>query len=533
MVLPNGNSITKGNSSAVLNLFGNVNTLNSNGFSGNATSGASFQGFNGGQIHFANKTIVNYAGANQFVTGQIPYNYLTTSGTGTKTLNADVEVDSTLNLGTTLDINAYQLKLLGNPIAGTPTKLSSSSSSKLWLGGSMPSVIIPSSISDLSKLYVNNASSINMKSTITIADTLTMVGGYLYTDTLNSHKVVLSSTAQINETQTSYVLGRVETTRNLPIGVTTDFGNMGVIIKTNGATNAGSTIVTRKTGIGATNVYAYDHRLLKGIKMIWDITPTNNGGLAADITFSYFKNLLNGVVDTCLNGFSDHNNSGNYLFAGRKTLDLANHLINIRRTDKFSAWTLGGSFNNPLPVELISFNAKLVGQDKSQLTWATAQEINNDYFNIERSEEGTNWLKVGQVDVVNPNSNSIKNYSFTDIFGFTTAKVLYYRLKQVDLNGQFTYSEIRKVTLSTIANDVKVWYNRDADKSSIRFTANQDKQISIRLMSNDGKAISDKDFGVTTGFNSIDLDMTTLAKGIYSIVIIESGNAEVHRVIKY
>jgi hypothetical protein len=242
---------------------------------------------------------------------------------------------------------------------------------------------------------------------------------------------------------------------------------------------------------------------------------------------------LNGVVDTCLNGFSDHNNSGNYLFAGRKTLDLANHLINIRRTDKFSAWTLGGSFNNPLPVELISFNAKLVGQDKSQLTWATAQEINNDYFNIERSEEGTNWLKVGQVDVVNPNSNSIKNYSFTDIFGFTTAKVLYYRLKQVDLNGQFTYSEIRKVTLSTIANDVKVWYNRDADKSSIRFTASQDKQISIRLMSNDGKVISEKDFGATIGFNSIDLDMSTLAKGIYSIVIIESGNAEVHRVIKY
>lgn len=95
-------------------------------------------------------------------------------------------------------------------------------------------------------------------------------------------------------------------------------------------------------------------------------------------------------------------------------------------------------FGATLPIELVSFTAKPTA-DKVKLQWATASEVNNDYFVLERSEDAVNFYPVGIVDGAG-NSTQLLHYSFYDYE--ISAKNMYYRLKQVDHDGTFSYSRI-------------------------------------------------------------------------------------------
>ncbi len=95
----------------------------------------------------------------------------------------------------------------------------------------------------------------------------------------------------------------------------------------------------------------------------------------------------------------------------------------------------------PLPVELTYFDATKVGTT-SLLSWETASEENNDRFEIERSANNVDWEKIGEVAGAG-NSQQLLDYTWIDekpIMGTN-----YYRLKQVDYNGEFSYSEIRTI----------------------------------------------------------------------------------------
>jgi hypothetical protein len=108
-----------------------------------------------------------------------------------------------------------------------------------------------------------------------------------------------------------------------------------------------------------------------------------------------------------------------------------------------------------LPVELISFTAfKLNNEVK--LTWQTATEINNFGFEIERSENNFNWDKIGFV-AGNGNSNSPKEYSFIDDKLNKSGKY-YYRLKQLDIDGGFEYSNVIEVDF-VLVNEFQLHQN--------------------------------------------------------------------------
>ncbi len=92
---------------------------------------------------------------------------------------------------------------------------------------------------------------------------------------------------------------------------------------------------------------------------------------------------------------------------------------------------------SPLPVELISFTGKKV-DDLNELTWTTASEENNAGFEIEKSEDGVNWEIIGWVEG-RGTSNELNEYIFLDRLPFLGDN--YYRLKQVDVDGQFEYSK--------------------------------------------------------------------------------------------
>ena len=104
-----------------------------------------------------------------------------------------------------------------------------------------------------------------------------------------------------------------------------------------------------------------------------------------------------------------------------------------------------------LPVTLLSFEAT-IKQKNAELNWTTSQELDNTGFDVERSNDGINFKKIGWV-AGNGNSNIAKDYTFTDN-NLQSGTLYYYRLKQIDINSRFSYSQIVKLQYNGLFTDV-------------------------------------------------------------------------------
>ncbi len=123
-------------------------------------------------------------------------------------------------------------------------------------------------------------------------------------------------------------------------------------------------------------------------------------------------------------------------------IDIVNNIITAYRVASFSSLTGGNGFSNaPSPVTLKHFTARAINK-QVELTWATLSEINNDYFTIERSEDGKEFTEISKLKGAG-NSVQELSYKLTDYLPITGRS--YYRLKQTDFDGTFTYSTVQSV----------------------------------------------------------------------------------------
>lgn len=102
-----------------------------------------------------------------------------------------------------------------------------------------------------------------------------------------------------------------------------------------------------------------------------------------------------------------------------------------------------------LPIELLSFDAKLSNSTSIELAWETATETNNDFFTVERSSNGVSYDIIATIDGAG-NSTSVKSYSTID--KTPVVGTSYYRLKQTDFNGAFAYSSTISIEFSNTGN---------------------------------------------------------------------------------
>ncbi len=198
---------------------------------------------------------------------------------------------------------------------------------------------------------------------------------------------------------------------------------------------------------------------------------------------------------------------------------LANPLVVRTGATGFSKWGLaGGGEPYPLPVELLNFKANCVTNGVN-LQWTTASETNNDYFNIERSNDATNWTVIAQIPG-SGNSNQITNYSYIDEIAANATT--YYRLKQTDFDGAHEYfnpvavncaSDGENITISVYPNPFKEIINIEINNFAY-------PQAQIRIYDVIGKIISTEDFA-TAANNSINTsyDLRKLAAGVYFVEV--------------
>ncbi len=184
---------------------------------------------------------------------------------------------------------------------------------------------------------------------------------------------------------------------------------------------------------------------------------------------------------------------------------------------------LGVVPGGPLPIKLLSFNA--AKQNKSaNLSWETSIETNSNYFDVQTSRNGTDWQSIGTVAAAG-NSNTVKRYSFEHV---SPGKgINYYRLKLVDIDAQFEYSQTRAITFTT-GTSITVSPNPTADKIFIT-SGNTGTLESLTLYSAEGRLMqSFKNFGLGNG-----IDMSRYGPGIYLLKIVDKdGTSEVMRIVK-
>ena len=169
-----------------------------------------------------------------------------------------------------------------------------------------------------------------------------------------------------------------------------------------------------------------------------------------------------------------------------------------------------------LPIKLSGFSAVRSKQVVS-LNWNTEFEVDAKEFIIERAE-GTEFRSVGTINI-NGNSSTKKSYSFNDKNENTGTT--YYRLKNVDLNGKFTYSEIKIVKGIGAVNDVTVFPNPARSNSKISVVG-VTSNSSIQLLDFSGKVLKN-----INSINTNSLDLSGVKNGTYLIRIIDKSTNEV------
>ena len=192
------------------------------------------------------------------------------------------------------------------------------------------------------------------------------------------------------------------------------------------------------------------------------------------------------------------------------------------------------NFSSPitLPVSLLSFTAQLNGNNKVDLKWSTATEINASHFVIERSLDGQAYSDAGTVFAIG-NSTTIQHYAFTDNLIHTTQSVIYYRLRQVDADGKIAYSAIRIIRTGKKDATVTIlaYPNPVANELRISIPNNwQGKKVNYEVVNVNGQTA--KRMVVANSSQTETVDLSSLAPGFYMVKVACNGEVAQQKIIK-
>jgi hypothetical protein len=200
----------------------------------------------------------------------------------------------------------------------------------------------------------------------------------------------------------------------------------------------------------------------------------------------------------------------------------------------FSQFGIGKSAST-LPIELIFFKAE-PNENLVNLSWATGCEINNDYFTLERSSDGKHFDELLKKKGLG-NSTQTKYYSAVD--DAPLAGSSYYRLKQTDFDGKFTYSQVKSVSfgmgksLNQKIGIESFGPNPFSDNFRLTFTCESESNVRIQLVNISGTNVFTEIINAEKGNNSFEYDNAgELAPGAYFLSLSCNGSTVTKKLIK-
>ena len=431
-----------------------------------------------------------------------------------------------INTGGTLNVcNHWENQ--GNAAIGTGTVIFQGTGTQQITGTSNWQNITINNVGG--DILLNDAQNIN--------GVLTLTDGIINTQgnplTMNSSASVTGASAA------SFVNGRMTKIGNtdfeFPIGDGTDWAPMAVSNLTGDAATEFSAAYVRQPFLVTDLLLLGDpNGDLNNVSTLeyWNLT---NSGTAshADITLFWKDQTFSQIGDYSYLQIA-HFNGLVWENMGQNTILSSDPgSITVTGVTSFSPFTFGSvNGNNPLPVELVSFTAR-EDNGKVLLDWQTTSESNNDFFEIQRSEAGKDWVVIGTVKG-NGTINEVIQYSYTDhepLFGMS-----YYRLKQVDFDERFEYSPVQSVNVehSRRPMQVTVYPNPTSEENiNIRLTTtNKRNKVKLLLMDLSGKVFLNKLVDVKEFAKDYKvIPYEKMHKGIYLLKVDQNNVVSKHKII--
>lgn len=260
---------------------------------------------------------------------------------------------------------------------------------------------------------------------------------------------------------------------------------------------------------------------------IWYLDVTNSGGnIVSDVVFDLsdggFAGITAGVPSNYKLLFRS-TNTGNWTIVSSATL-VAGDVITFENIP-FSGNTEDGYYtigtldniNSSLPVELMDFSAVL--NDKQvDIYWVTGSEINNDYFTIEKSKNGTDWIQVAITDGAG-SSNQVISYQDMDPNPFSGTS--YYRLKQTDFDGRYSYSDIITINNAVDSHGNIIPFPNPVTNNNfnLEFSGFGDEDVLVVVRDIQGKQFYSKVHAVRDHHQIAAIDLEDrLAPGTYLVI---------------
>lgn len=188
----------------------------------------------------------------------------------------------------------------------------------------------------------------------------------------------------------------------------------------------------------------------------------------------------------------------------------------------FSSFYFGNPNFGTLPVSSLTFSGSLEDNGSSILKWETTNETNTSYFVVEKSVDGNNYTKIGNVNA--SGGVDVKTgYSFIDLnAGLEKSAVVYYRLKVFDQDGKYAYSKIISMVLNKNLN-VLLFPNPVKQILNIRLSGTDRNPIFVQVMDLGGRVIHSEKTAVSQN-SSISIDVKHWKSQVYILKVINSRN---------
>jgi hypothetical protein len=180
-----------------------------------------------------------------------------------------------------------------------------------------------------------------------------------------------------------------------------------------------------------------------------------------------------------------------------------------------------------LPVNWLSFTGKKVGATSIQLSWVTANELKNDHYELERSEDGVLFAVIGNVEA-SKNANTTQQYLYTDLKPYSG--VNYYRLKQVDKDGNYTYSAVVKVAMDK-AHLLWTLFPNPAKDFTVLKALDDLGKLQVTVTDASGKLVQQQYRSVVKAGELINIPLNTLSKGVYLVKIESDKDVKTEKIV--
>jgi len=406
-------------------------------------------------------------------------NLFTYSGAGAQRIIPTSYDDLTLSVSGAKDSNNGAISVAGNwVVSGTATFTEGTGT--VTFNGAGSQSLTNASGETFNNLTLNNnsVSDITFNNNVTISAVLTMTDG---TVNLSGTTLTISSTANgalvhgltsasgwmyggnIVRARPASTVITVGTARSLfPLGSSGDWRPF-FVGQTSNANTAGTMTVSH-TNSTTTSTVAFAESIVRRHDAFWTLSTS---GISAGATFTLSAGGTNfGTIEAGAAGLADLRMSTSTTVVGTHGAATGGPDYRVNRTAVAFA-SLANSFhvastdavNSPLPIELLSFNANLKS-DIVELNWTTSSELNNDFFTIERASNIEKFEKI----ITTKGQGTIKTKTnYLQVDENPLPGISYYRLKQTDFDGKFTYSELRKVDYAALSTRLSVYPNPIVD----------------------------------------------------------------------